>query len=591
MTESPSKNKDGVLSCTVYCNDSRLEDSYELVSAHVKLELNRIGKATLTFNAGNMDKQTFEETDSDSFKPGSSIRLDAGNINQEKTVFEGIIIEVRIRIGQGERSQMEVECRHYTYPATQGRKNRIFEKKKDSDIIQEILSPYGCVKVDSTAFEHSAMVQYYCTDWDFALSRADSNGLFLFTNGKNILVCKPEVNSSPVLTITYGIDMISFDGGLSGGKQFAEYEAVSWNPSQQKMVKVSASSPVLNKQGDLQAAELSSDTNQLLQTDAPMDESVLKQWTDSMALKAGLARYRGKFSFYGSADVIPGCQIELKGLGKRFNGNVFIGSVHHIIENNEWITEVGMGVSPGNITDEPDVVSPSASGFLPGLEGIHTGIVKQLQEDPAKEGRILVELPWMEGIKKELWARVSTPYATNESGCFFLPEKGDEIIVGFVNQDPCHPVILGSLYGGMHKSPFEHTAENNIKALVTRSQMKIEFDEEKKIITLSTPGKNRIEINDEGKSIKLTDQNKNEVILNDKGISLNSEKDIVLKAKGNITMDAAAKTAITAKSDITVDGANVKATAKIGFSAKGNATAELSASGQTIVKGAMVMIN
>ena len=591
MADSPSKNKDKVLSCTVYCNDSRLEDNYELISAHVKLELNRIGKATLTFNAGNMDKQTFDETDSDSFKPGNSIRLDVGSTNQETTIFEGIIMGVRIRIGQGERSQMEVECRDYLYPATQGRKNRIFEKKKDCDIIQEILNPYGNVQVDSTTFEHPSMIQYYCTDWDFALSRADSNGLFIIANGKNILVCKPNVNSSPVLTVTYGIDMISFDGGLSGGKQFFEYEAVSWNPSQQKMVKVSASLPGLNKQGDLQASELSSDTNLLLQTDAPMEDSVLKQWADSMALKAGLARYQGKFSFYGSAEVIPGCLIELKGLGKRFNGNVFIGSVRHIIEDNEWITEAGMGIPFGNITDEPDVVSPSASGFIPGLEGIHTGIVKQLHEDPAKEERVLVELPWMEGLKKELWARVSTPYATNESGSFFLPEKGDEVIIGFINQDPCHPVILGSLYGSMHKPPFEYTTENNIKALVTRSQMKIEFDEEKKVITFSTPGKNLIEINDEGKYIRLSDQNKNEIIMNDKGISLSSEKDILLKAKGNISMDAAAKTAITAKSDVTVEGANVKATAKIGFSAKGNASAELSASGQTTVKGAMVLIN
>ncbi len=591
MADSPSKNKDGVLSCTTYCNGSRLEDTYELVSASVRLELNRIGKATLVFNAGSMDKQAFDETDADPFKPGNSIRLNAGTVHKEKTIFEGMILEVRIRIEEGYRSRMEVECRDYAYAATQGRKNRVFEKKKDSDIITEVLGSYGNVKVDATAAEHPAMVQYYCTDWDFALSRADSNGLFLFTNGKDISVCKPGVDAAPILTVTYGVDMIRFHGGLSGGNQFSGYEAVSWDSSQQKTVKVSASSPVLNRQGDLKPSELASGTSFLLQTDAPVDDTALRQWADSMALKAGLARYQGQFSFYGSAEVIPGCQIELKGLGKRFNGNVFIGSVRHTIENNEWITEAGMGVSPDNITEETDVVSPAASGFLPGLEGVHLGIVKQLQEDPAQAYRVLVELPWMEGAKKEIWARISTPYATQESGYFFLPEKGDEVVVGFINQDPCHPVILGSLYGSKHKPPFEYTAENNKKAIVTRSQLKVEFDEEKKIITVSTPGNNRIELNDEEKSVKISDQNKNEVVLNDKGISLSSEKDIILKAKGNISLDAASKAEISAKSDVAVNGANVKVTAKVGFSAKGNATAELSASGQTIVKGAMVMIN
>ena len=65
MAESPSVHKDRVLACSVYCNGSKLKDEYALVSAMVHQELNRIGKATLKFNAGNMDKQTFDESDAD----------------------------------------------------------------------------------------------------------------------------------------------------------------------------------------------------------------------------------------------------------------------------------------------------------------------------------------------------------------------------------------------------------------------------------------------------------------------------------------------------------------------------------------------
>ena len=591
MAGSPSKNINRVLSWSVICDGTRLDDNFQLVSASIRYELNRIGKATFKFNAGNMYKQTFAESDSSMFKPGNPIRFDAGGLNDLKTLFEGVILEVRIVIGKGVRSQMVVECRDCSYAATQGRKNRIFEKQKDQDILKEVLSPYGNAKVDSTEYEHPTLVQYYCTDWDFALSRADANGLFIFTNGKNISVLKPELDSSPALTVTYGVDLISFDGGLSGGEQFSSYDAVSWNPTEQKQVKVSAAVPSLNKQGDLQPKSIAAGKGLLLQTDAPIAGNALQQWASSIALKNGLARYRGSLTFYGSPAVTPGCMIELKGMGKRFNGNLFIGSVHHIIENNEWITEAGMGVSPVCITDEPDVVSPAASGILPGLEGIHTAIVKQLEEDPAKENRIQIELPWMDGTQKQLWARVASLYATNEGGSFFLPEKGDEVIVGFVNQDPCHPDILGSLYGSKHKAPFDYTAENNKKAIVTRSKLKIEFDEEKKIITLVTPGKNQIEVNDDGKSIKLSDQNKNEIVMDDNGITLSSGKDIVFKAQGNVTANATGKVEISANSDVDINGGNVKVTAKMGLTAKGNASAELSASGQTTVKGAMVMIN
>ena len=591
MAESPSVNKDRVLSCSVYCNGTKLKDTYSLVSATVRLELNRIGKATLKFNAGDMDKQTFDESDNSLFNPGNTIRLDAGSTDKEETLFDGVIIGLRIMTSKDSRSYMVVECRDHAYPATQGRKNCIFEKKKDSDIIKEVLSTYGSVEVDGTDYQHPTLVQYYCSDWDFALSRADACGLFVFTEGSNIKVKNPEVGGSPVLTITYGTDITAFDLELTADDQFTQYEAVSWCPKTQRVVKVSATTPSLNKQGDLQPKNIATGDSLLLQTDAPTDEKALKQWADGMALKAGLARYRGSCSFYGSAKVKPGCIIELKGLGRRFNGNLFVGSVTHTIENNEWMTETGAGVSPLNITDETDVVSPSASGFLPGLQGLHTAVVKKLDGDPLKECRIQVELPWMDGRNKLLWARFSTMYATGNMGTFFLPEPGDEVVVGFMNQNPGHPVILGSLYGEKHKPPYEYEGRNNTKAIVTREKMQIEFNEEKKIITVSTPGKNRVEINDDGKYIKLVDQHKNEIVMDSNGISLSSSKDIRLKAKSGITIDATSKISGTAKSDISLEGMNVKVQAKVGASVKGNATAELSASGQTTVKGALVMIN
>lgn len=591
MADSPSKYADRILAWTLYAGGRQLDGSFELVSARVSLELNRIGKATLCLNAGNMDMQTFDESDSDRFKPGTAIRLDAGDLNDRKTLFEGIIMRTGIRIGKGRRSMMVVECRDNAWPATQGRKNRIFEQKKDSEMIGKVLSGYGSVSVDGTDYRHPEMVQYYCTDWDFARARADACGMFILTTGRDIKVFRPQADGRPVLTVTYGNDLIAFDCGLSAGDQFSGYDAVSWDPSEQAQVKASASAPSLNRQGDLTAGDLSADGNMLLQTDAPTDSAVLKAWADSLALKAGLARYRGKVSFYGAAEAVPGCIIELKGLGKRFNGNAFIGSVTHIIEKNEWITEAGIGIDPAGITDEPDATAPPASGLLPGMEGLHTAVVKRLDGDPAGAYRIQVELPWLEGEGKLLWARLSTLYATGGAGSFWLPEPGDEVLLGFVNNDPARPVILGSLYGVKHKPPFEYEAKNNRKTLVTREQLRIGFDEEKKIITVSTPGNNKVELNDDGKSVTLSDANGNEVKMDKDGITLSSAKDIKLSAKGNITMDATMKLSAAAKQDASLEGLNVKVQAKVGATVKGNATAELSATGQTTVKGAMVMIN
>lgn len=591
MANAPSDHADRILSYSLYSNGKKVTDQYCLSYVWIRTEINRVGKAVLKFDAGDMEHGKFDEPDAAAFKPGSSIRLDLGNVDSESTVFSGSVVKLGIQIEENRRAQMIVECRDCGFPATLGRKNKLFEKKKDSAIIAEVLGPYGPVRVDATSYQHPSLVQYYATDWDFALARADANGLVVAVWNGQIEVKKPDVKASPALTVTYGTDLIDFDGNVSAAEQYTQVETVSWNPARQAVEASQASAPSLNKQGDLKPADLKGGDKLLYQTDGPTESAALKAWADGQALRAGLARYEGSFLFYGNAAARPGCTIELAGLGSRFNGNAYIGWVEHTVENNSWTTRAGMGLPARNSTENPLVTAPAASGWLPGIGGLHIGKVTKLNDDPGKENRIQVELPLMNGTKNTLWARLANGYAGNGHGSFFLPEVNDEVVVGFLNDDPCHPVVLGSLYSSKFAPPYQPDAKNNTKALVTAKKLKIEFDEEKKSITIVTPGKNQIEISDDGKSIRLADQHKNTLVLDQNGITLNSAKDITLKAKANIVLDATAKASVKAQSDVTIDGTNVTASAKMSFKAKGNATAELSASGQTTVKGAMVMIN
>ncbi len=217
-----------------------------------------------------------------------------------KTLFDGIILDTGIRIGKGHRSLMTVECRDNAYAATQVRKNRIFEKKKDSDMIEEVLSAYGKVSADSTDYQHPDMVQYYCTDWDFRpLACRCLGGMFILTTGSDIKAFKPTAGALPVLTVTYGNDLIDFDGGLSASDQFSGMMPCRGTLRNRSPSRKVLPVPKLNKQGDLEPENIAAADNMLLQTDASADSKVLKVWADSMALKAGLARYHGSFSFYG----------------------------------------------------------------------------------------------------------------------------------------------------------------------------------------------------------------------------------------------------------------------------------------------------
>ena len=214
-----------------------------------------------------------------------------------------------------------------------------------------------------------------------------------------------------------------------------------------------------------------------------------------------------------------------------------------------------------------------------------------MDADPDGQYKIQLSIPILQSETDGVWARLASFYGSSAVGAFFVPEIGDEVVLGYFNNDPSYPVILGSLYSSKLKPAYEFTADNFIKAVVTRSKLKLEFDDEKKVITVTTPGNNKIVISDDQKSILLQDQNSNKIELSSSGIVIDSPKDIKISAKGKVTIDAVGNIESTAKADIKNQGLNINHQANIGFSAKGNATAELSASGQTTVKDAIVMIN
>ncbi len=121
--------------------------------------------------------------------------------------------------------------------------------------------------------------------------------------------------------------------------------------------------------------------------------------------------------------------------------------------------------------------------------------------------------------------------------------------------------------------------------------MKIDFQEKDKIISIETPGGQKITLDDKAKALKIEDENQNLISMTDTGITIQSGKDIVLKAKGKITVSSVGNTTVSSKADVSLEGNNVKSKAKIALKAEGAASAEFKASGNVVIKGSMVNIN
>lgn len=593
---------EGVLTVAIYINGNQLDSKYRLSSVWVRKEVNKIGKAELTFKAWSTI-ESGEDTDSDNeeFTPGNSIRIEAGYLNTttEASIFEGIIISQQLEIELKGEATLKIECRDYFYPATIVPKTTVFSNVSDQKVITTIAGNYQPVSatIGSTSTTHTELPQYNTSDWDFMLQRARISGFCIITEGKEATIDEPDVSASPVYTFSFGDNIIGIKGKMQASKQLSKVQVLAWNSKEQKLVSVSVDNNTVtdNDQGDLTADELAEKigSNELtLQTSEYIDDDSLKKWGAAKLLEETLKRVQGDISCKGTAVITAGCMVSIENVSKHMDGKAFCGAVEHEIKDGSWQTTASMGYQDENTTGAAGSKNTESNDNSNKISGLQIGKVAQIEEDPSKEYNIQVEIPLFKSDEvNKVWARLATFWASKQYGAFFIPDVGDEVVIGFFDNDPGKPVVLGSVYSSNQAPANTIEKENKIRSIVTKSKLKLEFDEDKKVITLQTPGNNSLVISDDGKSITLTDQNSNKIAMTTSGISIESSKSLTLKAQTNISIEAGTEVAIKGPSAVNIQGANIEAKADIAFTGKGSASAELSAGGQTVVKGAMVMIN
>jgi Rhs element Vgr protein len=595
--KSPVDISDATLRFTVKAEGNAIKDYYPVVSVFISHELNKVSYAEVVLVDGTVETGDFPISDSNDLIPGNTIEITAGyGDDAETSIFKGYIVKQSIRIEQDDAFHLVLTCKHKAVSMTYNKTEAQFSKKTDSDIIKSIIGNYGLsCTVDATSSQQDIVFQKMATDWDFILTRAEYYGYVISFDDDKVVVGKPATSGTAILRVAFGDSLLNFNAEINAERQPTGIQVSGWDIKNQALQNSTASEPSLSSQGNMTGKSMSAKLGQKqlkLTVNTPLAKDDLKSWADGSLMRMRMSAIKGEVSFIGNANAKPNTLLELAGVGERFNGSAFVTGVTHSISEGQWTTTAKFGLDNRTVTEQPDFGYKEAAGHLPPIRGLQVATVKQLNSDPDSMFRILVTLPSNAASQDGIWARMANFYATDGAGLAFLPEVGDEVIIGFLESDPRFPIILGSMYSSAKKAASTPSDNNNyIKALTTKSKLKISFDDQNKITKLETPGGNSITISDKDKSIELVDQNSNSIKMTSSGVNITSQKDIVLKATGNITLDATGKVNVTAQQDVAVAGMNVNNTAQVGFTAKGNATAEVSASGQTTIKGGIVMIN
>jgi Rhs element Vgr protein len=572
-----AKNPD-LITFKVMSGGTELPGKYGVKSIVVEKEVNRVPYARIVILDGSAPEQDFKLSNEDLLIPGKEIEITAGYHSEEETIFKGVVVKHNIKIRNGS-SYLIIECKDKAVKMTLGRKSKYFYESTDSDIIEELISNNGLTAdVEATTNSHQELIQYRASDWDFMVTRAQANGKLCFIDDGTIKVAKPDFSGETVETVVFGSSIHEFDGEIDARDQFNKITSTSWSYTDQELIETEAEDPSINLNGDLSPGDLADVfgiEDFQLKHGGKLTESELQDWSDAKATFQQLAKTRGRVKCQGFPSVKPGVTLTLQGVGNRFNGKIYVTGVRHEIAEGNWLVDAQFGLSPTWFSETYDVSEMPGSGIIPSINGLQIGVVSQLESDPDGEDRILVQIPIINAEEEGVWARIATLDAGENRGSFFRPEIGDEVIIGFINADPNDAIVLGMLNSSAKPAPIVASDDNHEKGFVTRSEMKMIFNDDKISYTLETPAGKKVILDEDADVIKIEDEHSNVLTLNSDGITMESAGDIKIKASG----------------DVNIEGTNINVKASAQFKAEGSSGSELKSGAVTVVKGSQVKIN
>ena len=538
---------------TIKVDGNAVPREHALNAVSVFAAANRIASAQLAYVDGAAGEGDFPLSNLDLFKPGAAVEVLAGSGSEPTLVFKGLVVCQRLRLREAASPLLIVDCRHAATRLALTRRSANFFEQTDAEAIETLLAAADVsADVEATSVTHAQLVQHDCSDWDFIVTRATANGLLVLTRGAALAIQAPALGS-PVAELRYGATLLEFDAEVDARHQSQAVQAVSWNAADQALQVQDGEAPAFASTGNFDADDLAAGAGSetTLLHHAVLDPAEATALASAAMQRARVDLVGGRALCVGIATVQPGDTVKLGGVGKRFSGDVLVTGVRQVFDTAQgWKTHLQFG----GIAPDPQLrerlQAQRVTELLAPVAGLQAGVVTD-NEDPAGEFRVRVRLPLVNDGDDGVWARVASLDAGAERGFFFRPEIGDEVLLGFLDDDPRQPVLLGMLHSSALAAPLAPSNDNPLKGYVSRSKIELLFDDEKKSLTLATPGGNKLVLDDDAKGITLEDQNGNKIVLSSDGIRIESSK--ALKLDAGTGLDVTAGTALKLEGSASTD--------------------------------------
>lgn len=375
--------------------------------------------------------------------------------------FLGVITKVRFKQEMGHSgNHIIISGYSKTILLESGKKLHSWEESTLQDIVKEVIKIAAGERLQNdinpeykTKIEYQN--QYLETDFEFIKRLAKQFSEWLYYDGEKLIFGKPQIFDSPV-TLLYNKDISQLDIGIRTVP--VKFSAFTYNESVDKRYTATSKDEVtgLPRLGNaafaasLEVFSTPEYSHGVVSTgDDVVLETFLKKKQQSAAsdihyIKASTRNPQLKI---GTVVSIQSSVLENSVTTIHDIGSYIITQIdHHATHLGTYENTFKAIPSKVPSLPEPDIDYPRAQ--------TQQAIVES-NSDPINKGRIRVQMLWQQSTQMRTgWLRVMTPDAgssdnvSNNRGMVFIPEVGDQVMVGFRYGDPNRPFVMGSVFHG-----------------------------------------------------------------------------------------------------------------------------------------------
>ncbi|WP_405207068.1 type VI secretion system Vgr family protein [Aquimarina sp. LLG6339-5] len=453
--------------------------------------------------------------------------LDSVNVYKELK-FNGVVTEVKVTNGfhQSMGDSILINAKSNSILTDDGPHYASFSDENLTSILTDVFQKYDRSKLNTTITTRFNNPLHYCvqqgeSSFQFASRLSAQYGEWFYYDGENLIFGEPQ--NSEEVALTYGFDLQEFSRRLQPRSNSYSFFTNDYLSNEKHEVGTSEITSSINGHNGF-ASNKSKEmfphkTQVFLNT---YNDTQTKQRLGNLVKEQKKAEEIKQVIITGKSDN-PGVSLGRIVKIKEKNNDQ---GVYRIIKITHTATENGKYINlfEGIAVDQD--VYPNTNIFkIPKSETEVATVTAN--DDPEGIGRIKVQLNWQKPLGVYTpWLRVMTPHSGGDKGFHFIPEVGEEVLIGFEGGNAERPFVMGALYNGSANPSGWKTDKNNVKAIRTRSGHTIELNDTDKaeFITIKDKNENLIHIDTANNNITITALET--MTLNSKNMEINVDENL-----------------------------------------------------------------